>query len=111
MTNQNGKKYLEYDRKRLVGPPVCGEDGAEDVRSSGPDELGRVVGVDHGEEGLHPGPVSGVGGDHAGAGLQSPGLDPPLGIGLLLLLVLSLGVNHRRGLTNTDPHQSFSTFL
>ena len=82
-----GLKYLEYDRERLVGPPVCGEDGAEDVRSSGPDELGRVVGVDHGEERLHPGPVSRVGGHHAGAGLQSPGLDPPLGVGFLLLLI------------------------
>ena len=111
MTNHNGIKCLECDRERLVGPPVCWEDGAEDVRSSGPDELGRVVGVDRRQHGLHPGPLRRVGGDHAGAGLQSPGLDPPLGVGLLLLLVLSLGVNHGRGLTHPDTHQSFSTFL
>ena len=66
---------------------MSGEDGAENIRGSSSDQLGRVGSVDRGEEGLHPGPVSGVGGDHAGAGLQSPGLDPPLGVGFLLLLV------------------------
>ena len=52
---------------------MCGEDGAENVGSPSPDELGRVVGVDSGEERLHPGPVSRVGGHHAGAGLHQAG--------------------------------------
>ena len=90
-TTYNVNIYFEHHGEGFIRPPVCGEDGAEDVRAAGPDELGWVESVHVLQEPLHPAPLPWIGGEHSRARRQGSSLDTPLGVGLLLLLVLGLG--------------------